>query len=48
MFEFECPKCGKTIELEAEELPLNSCDSTEVECGECGEIFKISWYAEDR
>lgn len=45
MLDFECPKCGKEVELEGDDLPDCACDDTAFECEECGYQTKIGWYA---
>lgn len=46
MFDFDCPKCARTAEIEAGDLPERSSDDMDWECPNCYETTKIGWYAE--
>lgn len=42
---FDCPKCGKEVEIEYESLPNNACDTELFECPHCGVNLQVGWEA---
>lgn len=41
-----CQKCDTEIEVDSGDLPDRAYDDFEIECENCGNIFKAVWYPE--
>jgi len=46
MYEINCPKCEKEINVESEDLPERACDDGDIDCPHCEHSFKFGWIAE--